>query len=77
MQFINAKEPSTNVVTKIASSASKLTFTGASSETAKTLMFTNLYNVDMSAINGYSSEAKTNFNIDGVNIINGYNINYN
>ena len=77
MQFINAKEPSTNVVNKISSAASKLTFTGASSDTAKTLMFTNLYNVDMSVINGYSAEAKTNFNVDGVNIINGYNINYN
>ena len=77
MQFINAKEPSTNVVTKISSATSKLTFTGATSETAKTLMFTNLYNVDMSVINGYSAETKTNFNIDGVNIINGYNINYN
>lgn len=40
-------------------------------------MFTNLYNVDMSVINGYSAEVKTNFNVDGVNIINGYNINYN
>ena len=29
MQFINAKEPSTNIVTKISSSASKLTFEGA------------------------------------------------
>lgn len=77
MQFINANDPSTNIVNKISSSASKLTFEGASSETAKTLMFTNLYNVDMNSINVYSSSAKTVFNVDGVNIISGYNINYN
>ena len=70
MQFINAKDPSTNAVTKISSAENKLTFEGATSETTKTLIFTNLYNVDMNMINTYSSEAKTVFNVDGLTIIN-------
>lgn len=76
MKFINAQNPSTNIVNRIYSEAGKLNFVGEPSETTKTLMFTALYNVDMNQINTYRTNAKATFNIDGVNIISGYNVKY-